>query len=147
LLSSISVEVSEQLQEVVQRFSLPRIARSVREGLKALESASGVSETENIISMLTSGVRRTVQFATYRHIRDGVETPSWDVTGSYFMSRQPGKECSRCTEDSDSAYHTHSITGFIDFDTLKTTLQRLATASRARRPAPIELDPVEPTEP
>lgn len=139
------MEVSEQLQEVVQRLSFFLIARSVREGLKELEGASGVSEMDNIISMLTSGVRRTAQFATYRHIRDGVETPSWDVAGTYLVSRQPGKGCSQCTED--SAYHTHYIDGCIDYEPLKTTLQRLATASRARRPAPIELDPSEPTEP
>lgn len=139
------MEVSEQLQEVVQRLSFFLIARSVREGLKKLEGASGMSEMDNIISMLTRGVRRTAQFATYRHIRDGVETPSWDVAGSYFVSRKPGKECFRCTED--GAYHTHYIDGCIDYDTPKTTFQRLATASRARRPAPVELDPIEPTEP
>lgn len=129
----------------MQRLSFFLIARSVREGLKKLEGLSGVSEMNSIISMLTSGVRRTAQFATYRHIRDGVETPSWDVVGSYFVSRKPGKECFRCTED--SAYHTHYIDGCINHDTPKTTLQRLATASRARRPAPVELDPIEPTEP
>jgi hypothetical protein len=133
------VVVSKELQEIGNRITFRRWTKNFHEGLQGVEPTRQVIPTDDIVVTLMCGAYDTVKYVTYRHIRDGTQTPSWDVTGSYFMRVQPGEDCHFCSEIG-SPYHTHSLlyaskTGEIESDDSTATLSRLATASLARVPS------------